>query len=166
MGWGSLEIAGRISTKGSDNAGPRLLNSSNPRPAGIGTFQETSWGGIFLNAFVDTVSRGMLLEASYAAELAVKPVTVYPQVGLGCRSSRYTNHLYGVSVANAAAAALPAYVPGTSIVSMIGLSGELPISSRWVIVSHVQREAFDRAINASPRVDRSSRISALIALAY
>ena len=152
IGWGALEAVARVSTEGSDGDGPGLAHRSNPRPLGLGTFQETPWGGVFVDAFVDTVSGGTLLEASYAAEVPAGPLTLYPQAGVTRRSARYDAHLYDVR----AAATTP----------VLQLSGELPIADTWVVLAHAQWEPFDDAVRASPRVDARSRTSALVALAW
>jgi outer membrane protein len=152
LGWGSLEVVGRVSTEGSDADGPGFAHRSNPRPVGLGTFQETPWGGVFVDAFVDTVSGGTLLEASYAAEVPAGPAALYPQAGLTRRSARYEAHLHDVRAA--------------STTPVLQLSGELPIAGAWVALAHVQWEPFDDAVRASPRVDARSRTSALFALAW
>ena len=152
VGWGALEVVGRVSTEGSDGDGPGLAHRTNPRPVGLGTFQETPWGGVFADAFVDTVSGGTLLEASYAAELPLGPLTLYPQAGLARRSARYVAHLYDVHAA--------------STTPVLQLSGELPFARTWVALAHVQWEPFSRAERASARVDARSRASALVAIAW
>ena len=152
VGWGALELLGRVSTEGADADGPGLAHRANPRPVGLGTFQETPWGGVFADAFVDTVSGGSLLEASYAAELPVGPVTFYPQVGVTRRGARYDAHLYDVH----AAATTP----------VLQLSAELPFAEHWVLLAHAQAEPFSREVRESARVDARSRVSALVALAW
>ena len=152
VGWGALELVGRVSTEGSDGDGPGLAHRTNPRPVGLGTFQETPWGGVFADAFVDTVSGGTLLEASYAAELPAGPLTLYPQAGLTRRSARYEAHLYDVHAA--------------STTPVLQLSGELPFAQTWVVLAHVQWEPLSAAVRASPRVAARSRASALLALAW
>ena len=152
VGWGALEVVGRVSTEGTDADGPGLAHRTNPRPVGLGTFQETPWGGVFADAFVDTVSGGTLLEASYAAELPVGPLTLYPQAGVTRRNARYDAHLYDVQ--------------STSTTPVLQLSGEWPFAGRWVALAHVGYEPFDRAERASPRVDAHARATALVALAW
>jgi outer membrane protein len=152
VGWGALELVGRASTEGTDGDGPGLAHRTNPRPVGLGTFQETPWGGVFADAFVDTVSGGTLLEASYAAEVPVGPLTLYPQAGLARRSASYDAHLFDVHAA--------------STTPVLQLSGELPLADTWVALAHVQWEPFDGAVRASPRVAARSRASALLALAW
>ena len=151
-GWGSLELVGRVSTEGTDADGPGLAHRTNPRPVGLGTFQETPWGGVFADAFVDTVSGGTLLEASYAIEVPVGPVTFYPQVGVTRRSARYDAHLYDVRAA--------------STTPVLQLSAELPFATNWVMLAHAQVEPFSHALRDSDRVDARSRASALVALAW
>jgi len=152
VGWGALELVARASTEGSDGDGPGLVHRRNPRPLGAGTFQETPWGGVFIDAFVDTVSGGSLLEASYAAEVPAGPATLYPQVGVTRRSARYDAHLYDVR----AAATTP----------VVQLSGELPLADTWVLLAHLQAEPFGDALRASPRLAARWRSSALVALAW
>jgi outer membrane protein len=152
VGWGALELVGRVSTEGSDVDGPGLVHRSDPRPLGLGTFQETPWGGFFADAFVDTNSGGSLLEASYAAEVPLGPLTLYPQAGITRRGARYVGHLYGVSRA--------------STTPVLQLSGELPLSGAWVLLAHAQWEPFDAVLRDSPRVATRSRASALLALAW
>jgi outer membrane protein len=152
LGWGALELVGRVSTEGSDGDGPGLAHRRNPRPLGVGTFQETPWGGLFADAFVDTVSGGTLLETSYAVELPLGPLTLYPQAGLARRSARYDAHLHDVRAA--------------STTPVLQLSGELPFASTWVALAHVQYEPFDRRLRAGPRVAARARAGAMLAVAW
>src|ERR1700761_6640408 len=143
---------GRLSPEGTDSDGPGLAHRTNPRPVGLGTFQETPWGGVFVDAFVDSVSGGSLLEASYADQFPVGPLTLYPQAGVTRRSARYDAHLYDVHAA--------------STTPVLQLSGELPFADAWVLLAHMQWEPLDDAVRASARVDARSRTSALVALAW
>lgn len=152
IGWGALEVVARVSTEASDGDGPGLAHRTNPRPVGLGTFQETPWGGVFVDAFVDTVSGGSLLEASYAAEVPAGPLTLYPQLGVTRRSRRYDAHLYDVDAA--------------STTPVLQLSGELRIAPTWVLLGHAQVEPFGDALRASPRVATRDRMSALVALSW
>jgi len=152
VGWGALELVGRVSTEGSDADGPGITHRTNPRPLGLGTFQETRWGGVFADAFVDTVSGGTLLEASYAAEMAVGRATLYPQAGVTRRSARYDGHLYDVRAA--------------STTPVLQLSGELSLGHTWVALAHLQWEPITAAVRSSPRVAARSHAAALLALAW
>lgn len=152
VGWGALELVARISTEGTDADGPGLAHRTNPRPVGLGTFQETPWGGVFADAFVDTVSGGSLLEASYAAELPLGPLTLYPQAGLVRRSARYDAHLFDVRAASAT--------------PVLQLSAELPFAAHGVLLAHAQRASFSRAERESARVDAPARASAFVAVAW
>ena len=152
VGWGSLELVGRVSTEATDADGPGLAHRTNPRPVGLGTFQETPWGGVFADAFVDTVSGGTLLEESYAIELPAGPVKLYPQVGVTRRSARYDAHLYDVHAA--------------STTPVLELSAELPFATNWVLLAHAQVEPFSHAERESARVDARSRASALVVIAW
>jgi MipA family protein len=152
VGWGALEAVGRVSTEGTDADGPGLAHRANPRPVGLGTFQETPWGGVFADAFVDTVSGGTLLEASWAAALPLGGATLYPQAGLTRRSARYDAHLLDVRAA--------------STTPVLQLSAELPFAGHWALLAHAQWEPFSRAERASARVDAHARADALVAVAW
>ena len=166
VGWGAIELVGRVSTEGEDDSGAGVARRSNPRPVGLGTFQETPWGGVFADAFVDTVSGGTRLELSYAAEVGAGALTFYPQAGVSRLDARYARHLYGVDAAEALAAGTRAYAPGSSLAPMAALSGEWALAPHWVLVGHAQREWFGRAISDSPRVGARAQTTAFVALAY
>jgi outer membrane protein len=165
VAWGAIELAGRLSTEGEDSAGAGVSRRSNPRPVGLGTFQETPWGGVFADAFVDTVSGGTRLEASYAAELDAGPLALYPQAGVSRLDARYARHLYGVGTAEASATRTRAYAPGAALAPMAALSAEWVLAPHWVLVGHAQREWFGRAITDSPRVGARAQTTAFLALA-
>ncbi len=165
VGWGAVEVVARVSTEGEDSKGPLVPSRKNPRPVGLGTFQETPWGGVFLDAFHDTVSGGTLLEASYAAEVALGPLTFYPQAGVAHRSARYVDHLYGVTSAESLASGVRAYTAGASTMPVLGLSAQWAVAPGWVVVAHAERESFDPAISDSPRVNRRGQSTAFLAIA-
>jgi outer membrane protein len=169
LGYGYLELALRVSLEGyrADDAGLRgIANRGNPLPLGIGTFQETPFGGIFLNAFHDTVSGGSLLEASYVAELGLGAWTLYPQLGVERRSARYASHLYGVTPTEAAASGYAAYAPGASTAPVLGLGADLPLGGAWVLSLQWRRKWLDAAVRNSPLVNSRVQDTGFLALAY
>jgi outer membrane protein len=169
VGWGHLEAAARVSLEGYDPSDPALAGvgrRSSPAPVGIGTFQATPWGGVFLYGFRDLTSGGSLLEATYAAKLPLGPATLYPSVGVERRSARYVDHLYGVSTAESAASGLPAYAPGASTWPVATLTAQLPVLQDWAVVVQGRRKWLDRATSDSPLVARHVQDSGFIALAY
>lgn len=169
LGWGYLELAGRVSMEGfkiDSPALPGIGERSNPVPLGLSTFQETPWGGWFLNAFRDTISGGTLLEATWAGEWRVGSLSVYPQLGVERRSARYTQRLYGVSGAEARASGLAAYSPGASTVPVLGLALQLPLDHDWSLNLQWRRRWLDAAITDSPLVDMRRQDSGFVALTY
>src|SRR5512135_3209757 len=79
LGYGHLELIGRISMDGfsTDTPGLHGLQSrENSLPLGIGTLQVTPIGGFWINAFHDVHrSRGDWVEAIYGGEFALPRVT-------------------------------------------------------------------------------------------
>jgi outer membrane protein len=169
MGQGYLELAGRVSFEGfTGNAAlPGVRNRPNPIPLGLGTFQEFDWGGVFLNAFYNVQgARGMLLEATYAAELKAGPVTLYPTVGVEHRSAAYVRGLYGVDAVEASALGSKPYAPGASTMPVLGLGASMPLNDSWGLSLQWRRRWLDDAVRSSPLVNRSTQDTAYLALTY
>lgn len=169
FGHGHLELALRISLEGfdADTAETRgLSDRSHPLPIGIGTFQRTPIGGIFLYAFHDPRSGGALLEATWGGRFDLGRIAFYPLLGLEYRSRDYVQHLYGVSAAESAASGLPAYSPGASTVPMAGLAATLPITGPWALQFQWRHRWLGDAIGDSPIVRSRSQDSGHFALTY
>jgi outer membrane protein len=168
LGAGHLELSARVSLEGyaSNGALPGIRSRSDPAPLGLGTFQRTPYGAVFAYAFRDLTSGGSLLEATYAAALALGPLQLYPAVGVERRSARYVDHLYGVSPAEAAASGRPAYAPGASTWPVASLTAQWPVLSDWSVVAQLRRKWFDHAVTDSPLVDAHAQDSGFVALAY
>lgn len=166
MGYGYLELAGRVNLEGFDAQGG-LQRRSDPIPLGLGTFQETPIGAFFLNVFHDfNKSHGTLAEAIYAAQLDVGPVSFYPQVGVEYRDSRYNDYFYGVSGQEASSSGLPAYRAGSSTSPLLGLVADMPISGNWRLNLTLRRKWLDNAISDSPIIRRKTDDLAILALTY
>lgn len=170
LGHGYLELAARVSQDGwrADTAVlAGLTDRKTSIPLGIGTFQKTPYGALFLNAFVDAnKSRGTLLDATYAAEFKLGPVSFYPQVGVEYRNAKYTNYFYGVSPAESAASGYAAYNAGASATPMLGLAADVPLAESWVLSLQLRHKWLDAAVSDSPLVDKKAQNSGFIALAY
>ena len=170
IGYGYLELVGRASTDGwraNTVALGGLTDRSTPMPLGIGTFQQTPYGVFILNAFLDAnKSRGSLLEATYAAELKLGRVALYPQVGVERRSGKYSNYLYGVSAAESAASGFATYTAGASTTPLLGLGVDVPLADSWIINMQLRRKFLPSAIYNSPLVGRKTQDIGLIALSY
>jgi outer membrane protein len=167
LGWGYLELLGRVSVEGFRPATLAALSErGDPIPLGLGSFQETPWGGIFVNAFRDTRSGGTLLETTWAGEWAMGRWTWYPQAGFERRSARYVKRLYGVSADQAQASGLVTYLPGASVSPVLGFATEYQLDERWVLTLQWRRRWLDRAITQSPLVRDHQQDSGLLALSY
>jgi MipA family protein len=167
MGNGHLELAARVSLEGFKTdtvALPGIGQRGNPQPVGVGTYQETAWGGFFLNAFHDFRSHGSLLEATYAAEFRLGAWQLYPQFGIERRSSKYVQSLYGVTSAESAASGYPAYTAPASTTPMLGLGASVPLQGDWGLNMQWRRKWLDSAIKRSPLVHASTQDTAYLAL--
>lgn len=171
VGYGYLELVGRVKLDGYRTDGiPELRgieNRRNPIPLGLGTFQLTPIGGFFLYALHDAgLSRGNLYEASYAAELKLGAVTMYPQFGIEHYSRNYTRYYYGVSGAEAAASGYAAYAPAAATVPFLNAMLVVPLTGDWNVNLYLSRKWLDAAIRNSPLVDKKQVDNMFIALVY
>jgi len=174
LAMGHVEGVLRVSQEGFDanTAALRgLKNRSNPVPVGVGTFQRTSMGGVFLYAMHDLSSGGSLAEATYGARLELPGMTLYPQLGLEYRSRAYVQHLYGISASEAAAnqaagGSLTAFQAGASTVPMLGLAATVPLTGTWALQLQWRHKWLDSAIKVSPLVGVASQNTGFAALTY
>ena len=169
LGQGHLELAARVSTEGfkaRDSAFPAVSDRSSPVPIGVGTFQRTSVGGLFAYALHDPKSDGQLLELTWAGRVPLGAVTLYPQLGLEHRTAAYVQQLYGVSAAQAAASGLSAYRAGASTVPVVSLHAAVPLNGPWALQLQMRYRRWDDAVRQSPLVERSSQMSAYVALTH
>lgn len=167
IGAGYLEVVARASLEGvHSKIGADRSNQRNPLPVGIGSFQETSYGGFFLYAFFDPRSGGTLLEATYAAEYKVRNWSFYPQAGIERRSQKYVRRLYGVTGDNAAASNLVAYDPGAANTPALSMAADVPLYGPLVINLQLRRAWNGRTIRDSPLSGGRREDSGFIALSY
>jgi outer membrane protein len=169
IGWGHLELVGRVNTEGfrTDTAALRgLSDRRNPVPLGIGTFQRTPIGGVFLYAMHDVTSGGMLAEATWGTKFETAWATFYPLISLEYRSSAYVNYLYGVTPGESAASGYAAYNPGASVVPLVGLAASIPIAGDWALQLQFRHRWFDSAITNSPIVSARTQQTGNIAITY
>ncbi|MFS2036114.1 MipA/OmpV family protein [Polaromonas sp. CT11-55] len=170
FGYGYLEFAGRVSQDGwrADTAAlSGLKDRKTPIPLGIGTFQETPYGALFLNAFVDAnKSHGSLLEATYAAEFKLGSWSFFPQLGLEYSNAKYNNYLYGVSAVESAASGFSVYNAGASTSPVLGLGVDVPLGEPWTLTMQVRRKWLDSSVRNSPLISRRTQDTGFIAVSY
>ncbi len=174
---GHVEGVLRVSQEGFDadtTALRGVKHRSNPLPVGLGTFQRTPLGGVFVYAMHDVNSGGNLLEATYAARFEWGGVKLYPQAGLEHRTRAYVQHLYGIAATEAAAnqtagGSLTAYQATASTVPMLGLAASVPLTGPWALQLQWRHKWLDRAITNSPLIGTAgatSQNSGFAALTY
>lgn len=172
LGYGYLEFAGRINLDGYRTRNHPILRGIEERrnsiPLGIGTFQLTPIGGIFLNAFYDAnQSHGILSELIYVAEFDIgEDKVVYPMMGIEHFSARYTRYFYGVSPAEAGRSIYPVYAPAATTTPMLGLVLEVPVVGDWNANFYMLRRWLGPAISHSPLVNSKLQDEAFVALSY
>ena len=169
VGWGHLELVGRINTEGfrTDTAALKgLSDRRNPVPLGVGTFQRTPIGGFFFYAMHDVTSGGVLAEATWGTKFETTWATFYPLASLEYRSSAYVNYLYGVTAGESAASGYAAYSPGASFVPLVGLAASIPITGDWALQLQFRHRWFDSAITNSPIVSARTQQTGNIAITY
>lgn len=169
LGSGHLELAmraGREGLEGRSAAYPGLNERRSPTPLGLGTFQVTPAGGVFVYLMHDPVSSGHFAELSWAARLALGSATLYPQLTAQYRSASYVNHLYGLTPAQVADTGLASYRAGRSVLSQAAVHLTLPLSGPWSLQTQVRYRWLDDAVARSPLVNSRSQTSGLMALTY
>ena len=170
IGNGYLELVGRVSQEGwRANIAPLggLTDRKRPLPIGIGTFQQTSYGAFIANAFVDAGSSGgSLLEATYAAEVKLGRLSLYPQLGVERRSAKYANDLYGVTPTESAASGYAAYNAGASTIAVLGLAADYSLTENWIVNMQLRRKWRESAVTNSPLVVRKTNDTAYMGLSY
>jgi len=174
LAMGHLEGVLRVSQEGFDanTAALRgIRNRSNPVPIGLGTFQRTSLGGVFVYAMHDLTSGGDLFEVTYGARLDLGGIKLYPQAGLEHRSRAYVQHLYGVSAQEALAnqtggGTLTAYQAGASTIPMVGLAATVPLTGPWALQLQWRHKWLDSAVKNSPLVGAVSQNTGFAGVTY
>ena len=170
VGNGYLELVGRFSQDGwRANIAPfaGLTDRKTPLPIGIGTFQQTSYGAFIVNAFVDAGgSRGSLFEATYAAEIKLGSLSLYPQLGFESRNARYANYYYGVTPAESLASGFAAYNAGASTTPVLGLAADYSLTENWVVNMQLRRKWLDSDVINSPLVVRKTQDTGYVGLLY
>jgi outer membrane protein len=169
VGYGYLEIAGRVKFDGYNTANNPALKGIGDRqnsvPVGLGTFQLTPIGGFFFYALHDiNRSQGNLFEADYVAEFEFGGMTLYPEAGVEYYTSQYNRYYYGVSQAEAAASGYAAYSPGSAAVPFLSLWLEVPVMKNWNADLYVRHKWLGAAISNSPLVGVGHLDSGFVAL--
>jgi len=170
LGYGDLELVGRISQDGF-NTGSPLLQGLYKRdtsiPLGIGTLQVTPVGAIMANAFHDiNKSQGNIAEVIYAGEIDLQRVTLYPLAGAEYQTKEYVRYYYGVSPQEAANSLYAAYRPGSSLNGLVGLIAEINLSNAYYLNFYARRKWLGDAIQSSPIVNQKYTDTAYFSISY
>lgn len=171
LGYGHLELVGRIKFDGYQTTGNTELRGINDRqnsaPVGLGTFQVTPLGGLFLYTLYDANrSQGSIYEAVYVVPIPLGEMTVYPQLAIEQYSSDYTRYYYGVSAAESVASGYASYTPEASTNRSFKIMLEAPLGGRWIANFYLQRKWLGAAITNSPLVNKQFEVNGFAALVY
>ena len=170
LGYGNLELAGRISQDGFSTGTADLHgigNRETPIPLGIGTLQITPLGGFLVYAFHDVRhSQGNLYEATYGGEVDLPRVTFYPMAGIEYESARYVRYYYGISPGEAANSQFSIYQPAGSLNKFLGLIADVKLNDSYHLNCHFRRKWLGNAIQMSPIVSQKYQDTAYLAISY
>jgi outer membrane protein len=170
MGYGYLEIAGRVELDGfkADTSSLQGLNDrKNSLPLGIGTLQETPIGAFYVNAFHDFgKSKGNLFDLTYVVSQTYGKVTIYPQIGAEYLSKQYVGYYYGVSTQEAVASRYGYYRPGGAFNPYVAALIEARISDNWNLNFLLRHRWLAKSISGSPIVGRKGADNVFAAVAY
>ena len=171
MGFGYLEISGKVALdnyKVKSQITGNSINRGDPIPIGISTFQETSVGGFFANAYHDFgKSKGALYELSYFGEIApYKKIVIYPQLGIERQSSQYANYYYGVTPGESTSTGYASYSASATNNLYAGMMVEFPVIDEWHLNIYAKRKFMGNSINNSPVLIRSFQDNIFMSIAY
>jgi outer membrane protein len=170
LGYGHLELIGRISQDGFTTNTPSLQGlkqRDTSIPVGIGTFQETPLGAFLINAFHDVnQSKGDLFEVIYAGELDRQNVTFYPLIGTEYQSKEYVRYYYGISSQESASSQYTLYQPVGSFNQLIGLIVDIHLADEFHLICNMRRKWLGDAIYLSPIVSQKYLDTDYLSLSY
>jgi outer membrane protein len=170
VGYGYLELVGRISQDGFSTNSPVLQGLSKretPVPLGIGTLQVTPLGGIMINAFHDVHrSKGNLFEVIYAGQVDLQRISFYPMLGAEYQSAAYVRYLYGISDQEAIASLYSAYAPTGAYNEFVSLIADVDLSGGYHLNCYARRKWLGEAIRQSPIIGQRYLDTGYIALSY
>jgi outer membrane protein len=164
IGYGHFELATRLSFEGFTPDSTGIGQRARPQPFGFGTFQETPYGAFIVYAFHDMTSGGFLFDASYAAELSIGQLHIYPQLGIEHRDRKYVAALYGVSATEAKGSGLSAYAPRASDNPNANIAFEYPLMNHFKLTLLVRKRWLDSSIYDSPLVATKQQTSRIFAI--
>ena len=170
IGYGHLELIGRISLDGFSTDAPELQGlaaRATPIPLGVGTLQVTPLGGFWINAFHDVnKSKGNRFELIWGGKLELPRVTIYPLLGAEYLSQDYVRYYYGISAQEAAGSQYAAYQPAGASNGFIGLIADIKLTDEYFLNCYVRRKWLADAIQLSPIVTQRYLDTAYVALSY
>lgn len=170
MGYGHLELIGRISMDGYNTNTPALQGLKRREmsiPLGIGTLQVTPIGGFYINAFHDVrESQGNWFEVIYGAKVDLQRVIFYPLLGAEYQSKEYVRYYYGISAQEAAGSQYASYQPAGTFNGLLGLIAEIRLNDGYYLNCYVRRKRLGDAIRLSPIVNQRYLDTGYLALSY
>jgi outer membrane protein len=133
------------------------------------SLQADLWGGLqttlsYQHDVLDQIGGGST-QCSLGKTFQWDRVRLKPNISLNWLSSKLTNYDYGVNPTQATANR-PAYLPGESWSSEIGLGAGFEITRNWVINFSLNAEFFDSNVRASPIVSKDYVLKGFLAVNY
>lgn len=170
MGYGALELAGRLGQDGFDPAkagNPALRERVSSVWFGMGTFQVTPYGGIFLHAFHDVRrSKGTWVDAVYAAQFDWAGAKIYPSLGLEWRDARYTRYYFSQPASPTTPTDQPGFSPTQAWLPKLGVLVDVPWANDWHLIAAWNVKWRPSSLSDSPLAGATTESTALLGAAY
>lgn len=171
LGYGHLELVGQVRQDGYQTVDhielTGITERDNSLPIGLGTFQLTPLGGVFIYSLHDMHrSHGNIYQATYVVKIPLGEVTFYPQIGIEYLSSEYNRYYYGVSASESALSGYVSYSPTAATNSILSVLLEIPIGKGWLTNIYLRRKWLGSAVTDSPLVDSKFEDNGFISVAY
>lgn len=152
-GWDNADLdAVRLAEKGIDRAA--LRDRSRGADMGLGLAWKGSAGRAWLDAKTDVsnASGGQEVELGYAFAVPAGKGLLAPSVTVSYWSSKLSDYYYGV-LPGEAAAGVPRYRPGDTVVPALSVAYLHALPGRWRVFGVVEYQWLPSAITESPLVE-------------
>jgi outer membrane protein len=120
------------------------------------------WGKLNTSILTDSLGQhdGQEFRVTYAKPLEFEKTRLIPSVGFSLLSSKLADYYYGVRD-DEARPGRPAYEPGTSYKTFLGLDASYKLNEKWHIFTSITYYWMDSGLRGSPIVDKDHEISIL-----
>ncbi|MGF1765636.1 MipA/OmpV family protein [Aliivibrio kagoshimensis] len=115
---------------------------------------------------IGSVHNGMYAEAKYSYHINMGAIGLIPAIGYSYNSDKLNEHLYGVSVSEAARTNFNEFKPDWSGRYFVGLSGYMYLSKKMRLTGGIRYENLDSEIEKSPLLESTTSVIGNVGLSY